>query len=106
MPKHNEQDGSLGKLIQYYQNKMGVNISPNFGLVNTLKELLIELTLRKEIIEDSVLISYWLRNALGHNLAWDVSIDQASYRKLYFSVATACLHVIDCLWRNPSLNIC
>jgi len=103
--KHEDQKKELGKLITYYQNEMKVTLPGDFTSkktgINTLGRLLAELNKRREIIEDSILISYWLRNILGHSLAWEDRIDQEAYRKLYLTVVISCIHVINCLWRNP-----
>jgi hypothetical protein len=101
-PMHAEQEKSLGNLINYYQNKLHVKVSSDFKKVKTLGELLTELNTPSQLIEESILCSYWLRNTIGHSLAWDVRINQDAYQKLYNSVISACLHVINCLWRNPS----
>ena len=107
-PKHEDQKKELGKLLRYYQNEMKVKLPDDFTSkitgINTLGKLLTELNNQSEVIEDSILTTYWLRNILGHSLAWEDRIEQESYRKLYFSVSTSCLHVINCLWRNPQLK--
>ncbi len=101
--KHNDQKRELGKLINYYKSEMNLQLPGDFTKktgIKSLDELLSEMKKHNKEIEDSILVSYWLRNVLGHSLAWNVSIDQDSYRKLYLYVITACLHVINCLWRN------
>lgn len=104
--KHEDQENDLGKLITYYMDELKVNLPNNFSSrktgVNSLEKVLEELDKRSAYIDDSILMSYWLRNQLSHGLAWEVRIDQDSYRKLYFSVISSCLHVINCLWRNPN----
>ena len=50
-------------------------------------------------IDKAVQITYMARNTLGHNLGWDNTINQEQYQKLYFIIATSCLHVIACLWK-------
>jgi len=103
--KHEDQKKDLGKLIAYYQKKMEINLPGDFASkstgISTLGKLLAELKKRKEVIEDSILMTFWLRNVLAHSLAWEDRIDQESYRKLYLIVLTSCIHVINCLWRNP-----
>lgn len=100
---HEDQKNELGKLLNYYQNEMKVELPGDFTSketdLNTLGKLLTELNKRGEAIEDSILITYWLRNILGHSLAWEDRIDQGSYRKLYLGVIASCLHIINCLWR-------
>ena len=81
-------------------NNLPVDFTSKKTGISSLEELLSELTNRNKEIEDSILVTYWLRNVLGHSLAWNVNVDQDSYRKLYLLVITACLHVINCLWRN------
>ena len=102
--KHEDQMNSLYTLITYYKDKMKVKFPGDSSSKNTdidtLEKVLEELNRRTEKIDDSILMAYWLRNTLGHSLAWEVRIDQDSYQKLYFIVVTACLHVINCLWRN------
>lgn len=103
--KHKDQMYELGKLLTYYKDRMKVKLPDNFSSkemgIRTLGGVLEELNKRSEIIDDSILMSYWLRNTLGHSLAWEDRIDQVSYQKLYLIVVNACLHVINCLWRNP-----
>lgn len=105
-PKHDDQKKEMGKLVNYYKSEMLLSNLPadftskNTG-INSLEDLLPELTNHDKEIEDSVLVTYWLRNVLGHSLAWNVNIDQSSYQKLYLLVITACLHAINCLWRSP-----
>lgn len=100
-PKHEEQKKDLYSLITYYQQELKIKLPVNNPTVKTLKELMTELNSSKKEMVDSFLISYWMRNILGHSLAWEDRIDQDSYRKLYLIVATGCLHVINCLWRKP-----
>lgn len=106
-PKHDDQKGEMGKLINYYKEKMRLDKLPaqftnnNGDKIESLEGLLVELTNLDKEIEDSILVTYWLRNVLGHSLAWNVNVDKVSYQKLYLLVITACLHAINCLWRNP-----
>jgi tetratricopeptide (TPR) repeat protein len=98
--KHEDQKKDLYCLIEYYQNELKIKWPKNNPTIKTLGELLTELAQRKTEILDSFLVSYWLRNILGHNLAWEDRIDQDTYRNLYYLVIGACLHVINCLWRQ------
>lgn len=104
-PNHDDQKKNLGKLITFYQDEIKVKLPGNFSSKKTgiseLGDLLTLLKNQTTSIENSVLISFWLRNILGHSLAWEDRIDQVSYHNLYFQVTTACLHVINTLWRPP-----
>ena len=40
----------------------------------------------------------WLRNTLGHNLGWRVSINKFQYQRLFEMIASSCIHVIVCLY--------
>lgn len=40
----------------------------------------------------------WLRNTLGHNLGWGVSLNKTQYQRLFEMVASSCIHVIACLY--------
>jgi len=85
-PKHDDQKRELGKLINYYKSEMNLQLLGDFTKktkIKSLDELLSEMKKRNKDIEDSILVSYWLRNVLGHSLAWNVSIEQDSYRELY-----------------------
>ena len=108
-PQHEDQKGDLGKLLTHYKDEMKVNLPADFTSkktgINTLGKLLAELSKRKEVIEDSILITYWLRNVLAHSLAWEDRIDQESYRNLYLRVIKSCIHAINCLWRNCLLEV-
>ena len=55
-------------------------------------------------IDKAIQITYMTRNTLGHSLGWDDKINQEQYQKLYFVIATACLHVIACLWHKEGLE--
>ncbi len=51
-------------------------------------------------IDDALQISYMARNTLGHSLGWNTNITQTQYRELYLIIASSCLHVINCLWKQ------
>jgi hypothetical protein len=106
--KHKDQNKNLNQLITSYKKDLKVKLPGDFSNntmgINTLGELLVELGKRKEFIADSILITYWLRNILGHSLAWEDRLDQDAYRKLYQIVMSSCLQVINCLWRNSTAD--
>lgn len=64
----------------------------------SLENLLSNLKKLGDTIDYSILIAYWLRNILGHNIGWKHTINREAYQKLYLYVSSACLHVIKCLW--------
>ena len=103
-PEHEDQNGALGKLITYYKSEMNLDLPGDLSSkksgVTSFEDLLIKIPSLNIEITDSVLVAFWLRNVLGHSLAWNVDLDQDSYRKLYLAVITACIHVINCLWRD------
>ena len=40
----------------------------------------------------------WLRNTLGHNLGWGVSLNKSQYQRLFEMVASSCIHAISKLY--------
>ncbi len=101
--KHKDQNENLYQLLTYYQQELKLtfpyNTSSNKTDIDKLGILLDELSEQKEELDQLIMLAYRLRNILGHNLAWEDRIDQTSYQKLYFIVISACLHVINCLWK-------
>jgi len=41
----------------------------------------------------------WLRNTLGHNLGWGISLNKSQYQRLFEMVASSCIHAIACLYK-------
>ena len=103
--QHKEQKDQLGKLINYYRNELFLpkewKFEHNNEKINNLGRLIEYLIKHNMTIEYSFKVSYWLRNNLGHNIAWQYSIDRESYRKLFHCVVFSCFHVINCLWKSP-----
>jgi len=103
--QHKEQKDQLGKLINYYRNELLLpkewKFEHNNEKINNLGRLIEYLIKHNMTIEYSFKVSYWLRNNLGHNIAWQYSIDRESYRKLFHCVVFSCFHVINCLWKSP-----
>jgi tetratricopeptide (TPR) repeat protein len=103
-PEHNNKK-DLNDLINYYKEEMHLKKKGDFLRnpipLKTLEKLLSNLNDSNKTIDHSIKISYWLRNNLGHNIAWEATINRESYRKLYYSVIYSCLHVINCLWKSP-----
>jgi len=105
--KHKEQKDELGKLINYYKKELHLpkewslqhNNKEDFKDLKSLLEYLNEFD---ETIDHSIKVSRWLRNNLGHSIAWEDTIDREAYNKLFLFVSTACLHVINCLWSSPN----
>lgn len=64
----------------------------------SLEKVLQELQSPMITIDQVMEVAYMARNTLGHNLGWDSNINQEQYQKLYFIIASSCLHVIACLW--------
>jgi hypothetical protein len=102
-PEHNNKK-YLSDLINYYKNDMDLETQGDFlyepSKLDTLEKLLTYLETSNETIEDTIKISYWLRNNLGHNIAWDTTLNRETFRKLYYSVLLSCLHVINYLWKS------
>jgi len=102
-PGHKKED--LFNLIDNYRECMG--LKKDWKLIHhkeefkPLEKLLIHMNEFRDTIDYSILISYWLRNNLGHNIGWKDTIDREAYNKLYLFVSSACLHVINCLWDSP-----
>lgn len=93
----------LNGMLNQKDIRAALNTSPiqgkGGGNVFILEDIFEELRKFTNMIDQAVKITYITRNALGHNLGWDSPINQEQYQKLYFIIATSCLHVIACLWK-------
>jgi tetratricopeptide (TPR) repeat protein len=72
------------------------------GQAYELRDLFDELQKYKKTISEAVKITAIARNTIGHDLGWNININQDQYRELYLIIAASCLHAIACLWKSSS----
>jgi len=96
---------NLGAILNNEAINLNLNISSiinkRISLDDVFKKL-IEINGSKHDlkVQDAIQITYMARNTLGHNLGWETKITLDEYTQLYNLITSACLHVINCLWKQ------
>jgi hypothetical protein len=90
----------LGNTLQHLYNDLG--IPANISIGNTdFPSILADLVGADDSIQNAIKFTGRIRNTLGHNLGWNVTLDKAQYHRLFRMVSSSCFHAIACLYPNP-----
>ena len=102
--KHNRsitpENNMLGKILKEEKILDALKIEAIDGGNFVLDDIFEKLQRFDNSISEAIQISYMARNTLGHSLGWNTNINQNQYQELYLIIASSCLHVIACLWKQ------
>lgn len=90
----------LGKILKEEKILDALKIEAIDGGNFVLDDIFEKLQRFDNSISEAIQISYMARNTLGHSLGWNTNINQNQYQELYLIIASSCLHVIACLWKQ------
>ncbi len=88
----------LGDSLKYLHNELGIPDNLNIGKTD-FPTIIADLAGADDSIQTAIQFTGRIRNTLGHNLGWVVSLDKASYHRLFRMVSSSCLHAIFCLYQ-------
>jgi len=94
------ENNMLGKILKEDKILDKLKIDAINGGSFVLSDIFKELPRFDNSISGAIQISYMTRNTLGHSIGWDTNITQRQYQELYLIIASSCLHVIACLWKQ------
>ena len=95
---------ALFKLIQNAQRSLGFGLNEFESLPKpTAFADLVSYSVKGNYLPDRplltcIVLTYGLRNKLGHNLAINSPLDKMDYQSAHFTIFIACLHVINKFW--------
>lgn len=88
---------TLREVLQYLNKELGIPSTMNIGNVD-FPTIIAELAGADDSIQTAIQFTGRIRNTLGHNLGWVVSLEKAQYHRLFRMVSSSCLHAIACLY--------
>ena len=95
---------TLGAAIIEFHDLLNINraLGTQIG-ANNLSDVVSSLntTGGNEPVDIAIQFTGKLRNTIGHNLGWNISINKLEYQRLFQMVASSCLHAIACLYPPP-----
>ena len=90
-------NSTLGLCLDFLHNELG--IAPNLGIGNTdFPTIIANLAGADDSIQTAIRFTGMVRNTLGHNLGWVVSLDNTNYQRLFTMVSSSCFHAIVTLY--------
>jgi hypothetical protein len=96
-PAHPNVGDTLGQALNNLYSALSISNNLRVGRT-TFPALVADLPNADDRIETAILFTGRVRNTIGHNLGWIVSIDKLQYQRLYEMIAASCVHVIACLY--------
>jgi hypothetical protein len=88
---------TLGRLLNNLSTDLGIASNQDIG-GQTLQMILADLPSADNRIETAILITGRVRNTVGHDLGWNVTLSKLEYQRLFQMIASSCLHAINCLY--------
>lgn len=91
---------NLDDALRHFRNELGI---PALKLGSRgFSTIVSDLAGADNSIQTAIQFTGQIRNTLGHNLGWSVSLDKNHYHHLVRMVSSACLHAIACLYLPKS----
>ena len=88
---------TLRDSLRHLHTRLSIPYDLSIGNVS-LPDILADLETADGSIETAVSFTGKLRNTLGHNLGWVVSLNKRQYHRLFRMISYSCLHAIGCLY--------
>lgn len=88
---------TLRQVLDTLHQHLGVPGTPNVGNSN-LPQIVLDLAAANEDVQTAVLFTARVRNTIGHNLGWVVTIDNTIYSRLFRMISSSCLHAVATLY--------
>lgn len=100
-PKPQDIKSTLEDELRRLQTQLGIRDKSKLKISGkTLKNVIDQIDQESDnSLSTAMQYTGWLRNALGHNLGWGVSLNKSQYQRLFEMVASSCIHAIACLYK-------
>ena len=91
---------NLEQEIRRLQTQLGIDDKAKLKINGkTLDQILTKIDVESdESLPTAMQYTGWLRNTLGHNLGWDVSLTKNQYQRLFMMIASSCIHAVAKLY--------
>jgi hypothetical protein len=88
---------TLAKVLRELHAQLGIVANPIVGNT-TLPQIVADLPAADESVQTAIMFTARVRNTIGHNLGWLVSIDTGTYSRLFRMISSSCLHAVSALY--------
>jgi hypothetical protein len=89
---------TLGPTLQFLHKELNIPSTLDIGNID-FPTIVNGLAQSGDSIQTAIQYTGQLRNTLGHNLGWVVSLNKLQYSQLFRMVSSSCFHVISCLYQ-------
>lgn len=88
---------TLSQVLNALNSQLGIGASPRVGSTN-LPQIVADLTAADESMQTAIIFTGRVRNTIGHNLGWLVTLDNNIYSRLFRMISSSCLHAVATLY--------
>lgn len=88
---------NLNDALNHLHIELGISRNLNINS-RGFQSIISNLSRADELIETAIKFTGQIRNTLGHNLGWVVTLEKNHYHRLFRMVSSSCLHAISCLY--------
>ena len=90
-------NSTLRNTLRHLHGELGIPVNIDIGNTN-FPDIVADLAGADDSIQTAVEFTGKIRNTLGHNLGWVVTLDKIQYQRLFRMVSSSCFHAIACLY--------
>ena len=91
------ENSNLGAVLQFLHNDLNIRHDISIGKID-FPTIVTNLVTADESIQTAIEFAGQIRNTVGHNLGWVISLSKIDYQRLFQLVMSSCLHAIVCLY--------